>query len=99
MVCRVTFGQGRERAAIDGGPIRCLGKLGKQESCMEAEMNRPFAALFALTFLALVSLAAPVYAQTAAVASRPTPAGPFSYDITRETALTGTVSSVVQKPS
>ncbi len=61
-------------------------------------MNRPFVALCALALLALISLAAPVYAQTAAVAARPT-TGPFSYDISRETTLTGTVSSVVMKPS
>ena len=60
-------------------------------------MNRPFAALCALTVLALISPAALVCAQTSAATARPT--GPFSYDITRETTLTGAVSSVVMKPS
>src|SRR5271157_1251425 len=67
---------------------------------MEAKMKRPFVGLWALTLLALVFLAVPIHAQTSAVAARPiAPAGPFSYDITRETTLTGTVSSLVTKPT
>ncbi len=60
-------------------------------------MKRPFIGLWALALSALVSLAAPVYAQTAAVAARPS--GPFSYDVSKETTFAGTVSSVVRKPS
>jgi len=60
-------------------------------------MKRPFMGLWALALSALVSLAAPVWAQTAAVAARPS--GPFNYDVSKETTLTGTVSSVLNKPS
>jgi hypothetical protein len=61
-------------------------------------MKRTFAGLGFLTLLALLSLAVPIHAQTAAVAKRPTaPAGPFNYDASKETTLSGTVSSVLKK--
>jgi hypothetical protein len=54
----------------------------------------------AVAFLASISLVAPAYAQTPAAAARPTVSiGPFSYDVSKETTLTGTVSSVLAKPS
>jgi len=54
-------------------------------------MNRLRIGLWALTLLALISLAAPVHAQTVALAGR------TGYDISKETTLTGTVSSVLEK--
>ena len=60
-------------------------------------MKRPFAGLRALAFLSLISSLPPVQAQTAAVATRHE--GPFSYDISKEMTLSGTVSSVVTNPS
>jgi hypothetical protein len=61
-------------------------------------MKLKLRALWALALLAF--LAAPVFAQESAVAVRPTaPAGPSHYDISKETTLSGTVSSVVKKPS
>jgi hypothetical protein len=48
-------------------------------------------------FLSMLLLLPPVQAQTAAVAKRH--AGPFSYDVTQETTLKGTVSSVLTRPS
>lgn len=60
-------------------------------------MKRPFASLWALTLTALVLLAIPLHAQTAA-RSADSPR-PFSYNISDEVTLKGTVSSVVTKPS
>ena len=60
-------------------------------------MKRPFAGLWALTLAALVLLAIPVHAQTAArTADSPRP---FSYNTSDEVTLKGTVSSVLTKPS
>jgi hypothetical protein len=60
-------------------------------------MKRPFAGLWALTLAALVLLAIPLHAQTAArTADSPRP---FSYNISDEVTLKGTVSSVLTKPS
>jgi hypothetical protein len=54
----------------------------------------------AVALLASISLVAPAYAQTPAAAARPPVSiGPFSYDVSKETTLTGTVSSVLAKPS
>ncbi|MGA2299986.1 MAG: hypothetical protein ABSG77_04725 [Candidatus Acidiferrum sp.] len=60
-------------------------------------MIRLFAGSCALALLSLISPLPPVQAQTAEVAK--THAGPFSYDVTKEVTLTGTVSSVLTKPS
>jgi hypothetical protein len=60
-------------------------------------MKRLFAGLCALALLSLISLLPPVQAQTSAVGTRT--AGPFSYDVTQEVTLNGTVSSVLTKPS
>ncbi len=60
-------------------------------------MKRLFAELCALALLFLMSFLPPVQAQTAAVETRP--AGPFSYDVSQEITLNGTVSSVLAKPS
>jgi hypothetical protein len=63
-------------------------------------MKLSFPALGALALLALVSLAVPAHAQAPAVAVRPTaPVGASHYDISEETTLSGTVSSVIKKPS
>ena len=54
----------------------------------------------AVALVASISLAAPAYAQTSAAATRPPESmAPFSYDASKETTLTGTVSSVLEKPS
>jgi hypothetical protein len=70
-----------------------------QESDLgDKKMKLRFSALWALALLALLSLAVPVHAQTPAAKTRPTaPAGPFNYDASKETTLTGTVSSVLKK--
>ncbi len=57
-------------------------------------MKRRFAGLWALTLLVLTLLAAPIHAQTLAVPARRT-----GYDISKETTLTGTVTSVIKKAS
>jgi hypothetical protein len=50
--------------------------------------------------LALISIAATIYAQTSAVAAKPAGReGPFSYDVSKETKLSGTVTSVLEKPA
>jgi hypothetical protein len=59
-------------------------------------MKRLFAGLCALVLLS-ISLGAPVQAQTAAAGTRT--AGPFSYDVSHEVTLLGTVSSVLTRPS
>jgi hypothetical protein len=60
-------------------------------------MERLFAGLCALALLFLISPQPPLQAQTAAVETRA--AGPFSYDVTKEVTLNGTVSSVLTKPA
>lgn len=60
-------------------------------------MKRLFAGLRALALLFLIPLLLPVQAQTAAVATGT--AGPFSYDVTQEVTLSGTVSGVLTRPS
>jgi len=60
-------------------------------------MRRPPFGLGSLTLLAAVFLAIPASAQTASVAARPV--GPFAYDVTKETTINGTVSSVLSKPA
>jgi hypothetical protein len=57
-------------------------------------MKRLFAAALTLLSISLLPL---VQAQTAAVGTRT--AGPFSYDVSQEVTLNGTVSSVLTKPS
>lgn len=59
-------------------------------------MKRSFAGLCALALLSLVSLVPPTQAQTA-VATKT--ARSFSYDASKEVTLSGTVSSVLAKPS
>jgi hypothetical protein len=60
-------------------------------------MKHLFAGLCALALLSLISPLPLLQAQTAAVATRPE--GPFSYDVAKEVTLSGTVSSVLTKPS
>jgi hypothetical protein len=60
-------------------------------------MKRLFAGLCALVLLSLLLPLPPAQAQTAAAATRP--AGPFTYDVTKEVTLLATVSSVLTKPS
>lgn len=55
------------------------------------------AGLCGLALLSLISLLPPLQAQTTAAAPRT--AGPFSYDISQEVTLNGTVSSVLTKPA
>jgi len=59
-------------------------------------MKHLFAGLCALALLSLIALPQPVQAQTAAVGRT---AEPFSYDISQEVTLNGTVSSVLTKPA
>jgi hypothetical protein len=59
-------------------------------------MKHLFAGLCTLALLSLISLPPPVQAQTAAVGRS---AGPFSYNISQEVTLNGTVSSVLTKPA
>lgn len=59
-------------------------------------MKPLFAAHWSLALLSLISSVALVQAQTGAVETRP--AAPY-YDVAREVTLTGTVSSVLTKPS
>ena len=66
----------------------CVGKR---------KIRQAFPYLLALAHLALISLAAPAYAQNPEVATRPS--GPFTYELSKETTLSGTVSSVLEKPS
>jgi len=60
-------------------------------------MKPLFAGLCVLALLFLISPLQLVQAQTAAVETRT--AGPFSYDVTQEVTLNGTVSSVLAKPA
>jgi hypothetical protein len=74
-------------------------------------MKRLFAGLSAgrcagictMAFVSLIALQSPVQAQTAAGEAQTTEttkvAGPFGYDASREVTLSGTVSSVLAKPS
>ena len=57
-------------------------------------MKRLCAGLCVLALLSLLSLLPPVLAQTAERT-----AGPFGYDVSKEVTLSGTVSSVLTKPS
>lgn len=60
-------------------------------------MKRQFAGACALTLLSFFFLQGPVHAQTAPVTTRV--AGPFSYDITQEVKLEGTVTTVLPHPA
>jgi hypothetical protein len=60
-------------------------------------MKRLHAGLLLLVFLLSISYAPAVQAQTSAIATKA--AGPFSYDVSREVTLSGTVSSVLTKPA
>jgi hypothetical protein len=63
-------------------------------------MKRPSAASWALALLVLVSLASAVQAQAPSAAERPAGhLGPMHYDVSKETTLSGTVSSVLKKPN
>jgi hypothetical protein len=64
---------------------------------MEATMKWRFSVLGPTVFLALCLFALPIYAQTAAVTTRPVT--PLRYDITQEVKLSGTVSEVVKSPT
>ena len=57
-------------------------------------MKRLFAGLCVLALMSLIALSPPVQAQTAE-----RHAGPFSYDVSQEVTLKGTVSSVLTKPA
>lgn len=60
-------------------------------------MKQIFAAICAVAFLSTLLLLPPVQAQKTAVAARHE--GPFSYDVTKEVTLKGTVVSVLTKPT
>jgi len=64
----------------------CLGKR---------KIRQAFPYLLALAILAVIS--SPADAQTPEVATRPS--GPLTYELSKETTLSGTVSSVLEKPS
>src|ERR1019366_3220879 len=72
-------------------------EIPNQNSTWRQMMKRLFAGLRALALLFLIPLLLPVQAQTAAVATGT--AGPFSYDVTQEVTLSGTVSGVLTRPS
>jgi hypothetical protein len=59
-------------------------------------MRRLFAGLWALPLLAVVSLTVPVHAQTAAATANST--RPFSYQVSEEVTLRGSVTSVLATP-
>ncbi len=75
-------------APVRFGKRICLGKR---------KIRQAFPYLLALALLAVISLAAPADAQTPEVATRPS--GPLTYELSKETTLSGTVSSVLEKPS
>jgi hypothetical protein len=60
-------------------------------------MKQQFAGACGLALLSFFFLQGPVHAQTAPVTTRV--AGPFSYDITQEVTLEGTVATVLPKPA
>jgi hypothetical protein len=60
-------------------------------------MKWRFSVLGPFAVLALCLFALPIYAQTAAVTTKP--AVPLRYDITKEVKLSGTVSNVVKSPT
>jgi len=60
-------------------------------------MKWRFSVLGPFIFLALCLFALPIYAQTAAVTTKPV--APQRYDITKEVKLSGTVSNVVKAPT
>ena len=63
-------------------------------------MRQPFIGPWGLALLALISLATPACAQMSAAAARPSGArGPLSYDLCKETTISGLLSSVLEKPS
>jgi hypothetical protein len=68
-----------------------------KEILMEAPMKWRFSVLGPFAFLALSLFALPIYAQTAAVTTKPV--ARQRYDITKEVTLTGTVSGVVKVPT
>jgi hypothetical protein len=72
-------------------------RFGMRIYLVRRKIRQLFPCLLVLALLALISLAAPAYAQTPEVAARPS--GPFSYEVGKETTLRGTVSSVLEKPS
>ena len=59
-------------------------------------MTRLRAFVGSLALIALISVALPARAQTKTVVVKAT--GPFSYDVTKEVTLDGTVSSLLAKP-
>jgi hypothetical protein len=60
-------------------------------------MKQLLAGICTLAMLSLIFPLRPIQAQTAVVATRP--ASPFSYNISQEFTLSGTVSSVLAKPA
>jgi hypothetical protein len=60
-------------------------------------MKRLHAGLWLLVFLLSISHALAVQAQSPAIATKA--AGPFSYDVSQEVTLSGTVSSVLTQPA
>jgi len=60
-------------------------------------MTRPLSGLWPFSLLAVTLLAGPAFAQTKTAVARPR--GPLAYDVTKETTLSGTVSSVLAKPT
>ena len=60
-------------------------------------MKQLSAGIYSLALLSLVSPLRPIHAQTASSATRP--AGPYSYDLSEEVTLNGTVLNVLTKAS
>ena len=60
-------------------------------------MKQQFAGACGLTLLSFFFVQGPVHAQTAPVTTRV--AGPFSYDVTQEVTLEGTVTTVLPHPA
>lgn len=86
--------------AVNSSPVASRRACRKSQIYLERyKMRQPFTS-WPFVLLALISIATPIYAQTSAVAPKPTAsAEPFSYDVNEETTLSGTVTSVFEKPA
>jgi hypothetical protein len=94
---RVSDWVGRTEARPERRNRRVNAKDKGSKLNLEENMKPLFTGLCSLALLFLISSTPPVQAQTGAVETRPE--GPFSYDVNKEVTLTGTVSTVLTKPS
>jgi hypothetical protein len=63
-------------------------------------MKRPFIDLCVLTILVLICSVPPASGQISTAAVRPSePTGPFAYDVSKETTVSGSVAVVLAKPA